>query len=86
VCLNHHIAEWLGLEGPLKPPHFQPPAVGRAAPRQLRLPRAPSNLALTPPQMAHPQPLWAAVQHLTEYNWKHTVLFAVGLEFGFDTG
>jgi len=44
---DHRITEWLGLEGALKPTQFQPPAVGRAAPQQLRLPRAPSNLALS---------------------------------------
>jgi len=42
----HRITEWLELEGTLKLIQFQPPAVGRAGPRQLRLPRAPSNLAL----------------------------------------
>jgi len=37
--------------------------MGRAASHQLRLPRAPSNLVLTPPETGHPQPLWAACKH-----------------------
>ena len=36
----------LWLEGTLKPTQPQPPAMGRAATQQLRLPRAPSSLAL----------------------------------------
>ena len=38
--------EWLKLEGNLEIIQLQPPAMG-AAPHQLRLPRAPSNLALS---------------------------------------
>jgi len=34
--------------------------VGRAAPHQLRLPRAPSNLALSASRDGAPQLLWAA--------------------------
>ena len=42
--------------------HLAPsPAMGRADSHQLRLPRAPSNLALNTPGMGHPQLLWAAV-------------------------
>jgi len=37
--------KWLGLEGTLKTIHFQAPVMGRAATQQLRLPRAPSNVA-----------------------------------------
>jgi len=36
---------WVGRD--LKPAQFQPPAMGRAAPHQLGLPRAPSSLALS---------------------------------------
>ena len=35
--------------------------MGRAAPHQLRLPRAPSNLALSASRDGAPQLLWAAV-------------------------
>ena len=58
---NHKSTEWLGLEGTLKSTQFQPPVMGRAATQQLRLPRAPCNLALNTPGMGHPQLLWAAV-------------------------
>jgi len=34
------------LEGTLKIIQFQPPAVGKVASHEVRLPRAPSNLAL----------------------------------------
>ena len=47
IELSSVFIEWLRLEGTLKPIQFQPPAVGRAATQQLRLPRAPSNLALS---------------------------------------
>ena len=40
------------------------PIVGRAAPHQLRLPRAPSNLALSASRDGAPQLLWAAVSAL----------------------
>ena len=48
---------------PLTPPSTEKPpfAVGRAAPHQLRLPRAPSNLALSASRDGAPQLLWAAV-------------------------
>ena len=36
------------------------PTMGRAAPHQLRLPRAPSNLALSASRDGAPQLLWAA--------------------------
>ena len=38
-----------------------PPAMGRAAPPQLRLPRVPSNLAMSASRDGAPQLLWAAV-------------------------
>ena len=50
---RYRIIEWLRLEWTLKPTQFQPPAMGRAATQQLRLPRAPSNLALSAPWMGH---------------------------------
>ena len=40
-------SEWLELERNSKPTQAQPHAMGRAAPHQLRLPGAPSNLALS---------------------------------------
>jgi len=40
VLHNHRITEWLRLEGNLKPAQSRPPAMERAAPHQLRLPRA----------------------------------------------
>ena len=42
-----HRRETFRLEGTLKPAQLQPPAMGRAAPQQLGLPRVPSNLALS---------------------------------------
>ena len=59
-CHHHRITEWFGLEGILKPTQFQPPAMGRAATHQLRLPRAPSNLALSASRDGAPQLVWAA--------------------------
>ena len=47
VLCNYRIKEWLRLEGTLKITQFQPSAMGRAARHQLRLPRAPSHLALS---------------------------------------
>jgi len=43
LSLNHRMV-WVG--GDLKAPAVQPCAVGRAATHHLRLPKAPSNLAL----------------------------------------
>jgi len=48
-------------EGTLKIAHFQPLCHGLAAPHQLRLPRAPSNLALSISKDEAPTALWAAV-------------------------
>ena len=50
----------LGWKGPPSPP-TPTPAMGRAAPQQLRLPRAPSNLALSASRDGASQLLWAAV-------------------------
>ena len=55
---NHRM---VGLEGPSKLTQPQPPSIGRAAPQQLRVPRAPSNLALSASRDGSPQLLWAAV-------------------------
>jgi len=41
--------------------HSQSLAMGRAAPHQLRLPRAPSHLALSACRDGAPTALWAAV-------------------------
>jgi len=41
------MTEWLRLERALKMINFQPHAMGRSATQQLRLPRFPSNLALS---------------------------------------
>jgi len=41
------IIAWLRLKGTSKTINLQPAAVGRAAPHQLRLPRTPSNPALS---------------------------------------
>ena len=51
-----------GLAGKDLKDHLIPtPAMGRAAPHQLRLPMAPSNLALHASRDGAPQLLWAAV-------------------------
>jgi len=52
------------LEGALKIVQFQTAAMGRAAPHQLRLPRAPSNLNLNASRDGTQQLLWAAVPGL----------------------
>ena len=46
ILVCHRVIEWLGLKETLKPTQPQPPAVGSAT-QQLRLPRAPSNPALS---------------------------------------
>lgn len=38
---------WLGLEGKLKPIHLQPPVMARAVTHRIRVPKAPSNQALS---------------------------------------
>jgi len=43
--INHRFVEWLGWEEASMPIQTSPPAMGRAAPHQLRLPRAPPNPA-----------------------------------------
>jgi len=48
---------WAGRD--LKCQPIPTPAVGRAAPHQLKLPRAPSNLALSVSRDGAPQLLWA---------------------------
>ena len=56
---NHHrIIEWLRLKGTLKIIELQPPCNGQVATHEIRLPRAPSSLALNTPGMGHPQLLW----------------------------
>ena len=50
---NHRMI-WVGGNHPAPTP-----AMGRAAPHQLRLPRAPSNLALSTSRDGAPQLLWA---------------------------
>jgi len=53
------ITEWLGLEGISKPIQFHPlPWLGT---HQLRLPRVPSNVALSTSRDGAPQLLWAAI-------------------------
>ena len=59
------IIEWVGLEGALKITELQSPAMSRAAPHQLRLPRAPSKLALSASRDGTPQLLWQLCQHTT---------------------
>jgi len=56
------VIEWLGLEGTLRIIQSPSPAMGRAVPHQLRMPRAPPNLALSTSRNAltDPQFLWAA--------------------------
>jgi len=49
---------WIGRE--LKAHSAPTPVLGRAAPHQLRLLRAPSNLALSASSDGAPQLLWAA--------------------------
>jgi len=59
LCVCLHILRLLYLGGIIERLRlevitwFQPPAVGRAAPHQLRLPRAPSNLALKEGESLH---------------------------------
>jgi len=53
---NHSMAQ---VGGELKAHPVPPPAMGRAAPHQLRLPRAPSHLALSAWRDGAPTALWA---------------------------
>ena len=46
IVLDHRIIEWHKLQEPLKIVQFQVPAMGSVATHQLRLPKAPSKLAL----------------------------------------
>jgi len=55
----HRITEWLRWD--YKAHSAPTPAMGTAAPHQLRLPRAPSKLALSISRDGAPQVLWAAV-------------------------
>lgn len=54
--LNHTIIESLGLEGTYSSNH---PAMDRGATHWTRFLRVPSNLALNPSRMGHPQLLLA---------------------------
>ena len=54
--INHRIIEFLSLEGTLEIIQLQPPCCGLAAPHQVRLPKAPSNLALNASKDATPTP------------------------------
>jgi len=56
ISVSRRIIEWFRLEGITKPTQFEPPALGRAATHQIRLPSAPANLDL----MGHPHLLWTA--------------------------
>jgi len=51
---------WAGRDPKANP--AQLPAMGRAAPYQLRLPSVPTNLVLNASRDGAPQLLWAAVQ------------------------
>ena len=63
---GHRILEWLGLEETLKVVLFQHTHVDRAAIHRIRLPRAPSNLALrTSTDGAFTNSLGNLFQHLT---------------------
>jgi len=71
----------VGVGRELKAHPAPTPAVGRAAPNQLRLPRAPSNLALSTSRDGAPQLLWAAApvpqcppacDHLCALLWTHS--------------
>lgn len=57
--------ERLGLEGSLKPIELQPPAVGKDAAQQLRLPGAPPTWPSAPPGMGQPQVCGQLCQRLT---------------------
>ena len=56
----YRITGWFDLEGTSKPTHPNP-CRGQGCPPQLRLPRAPSNLALSASRDGAPQLLWADV-------------------------
>jgi len=62
VALKTHKMHLVGTDLPVLP--APTPAVERAAPHQLRLPRAPSNLALSASRDGAPQLLWGAVPAL----------------------
>ena len=70
--LPRRIIEWLGLEGSWKPTQFQPTHHGQGSTHQMRLSRAPSKLALTPPGTGHPHLLWATTNCLLKGFWNHS--------------
>ena len=72
---NHRPTDWFGVKGMLKPSQFHPHAVGRAAPHQLGLPRAPSNLASSASLDGAPTALRAAVPLPESYPQSALYLF-----------
>ena len=68
---THGIIEWLGLEGTSKTIQFQPPAMGRASTHQLRLPRAPFNMALNISTGRASTVLGSPFQHFTSLSVKN---------------
>jgi len=64
------IIEWFWMEGTLRTIEFQTPSLGSDVPQQLRLPRAPSNMALnTPSDGASTASLHTLCQCLTGKNF-----------------
>jgi len=59
AAFYHRITAWLGLEGTLKIIELQLLCRGLVAHHQLRLPRAPSSLALSISRDGAPAALWA---------------------------
>jgi len=76
---NHRMV-WIGsdLKDLWVPTPYLPPAMGRAAPHQLRLPRAPSNLALSTSRDGHHSFSGQLCQHLSAL-WVKNVLLTSNL-------
>ena len=65
----HSITKWFGLEGILQTVGSNPPAMGRDPFHWIRLPQAPSNLALDTAGRGQPQLLWAAWARTSPPSW-----------------
>ena len=68
---NQRIIDWLRLEGTLKPTQFQLPAVGRGTAHPIRLPRAPSSLALNTSRSGTST---ASLDKLFLCSWEHLLV------------
>ena len=76
------IIEWVGLQGTSKTIRFEPSTMVRVAVHQVRLPRAPSNLALNAFRNRVSTSLGSLCQHLTVL-WVKNFFLTLNLNFPF---